>query len=156
MRKHGGLMVPTPVQAAAAAALGDDEHVVEQRALRPPPGQGAPRARGAGLVHDGGPSTFYLWLRAPREADDGWEIAADLAEAGTLVAPGDFYGEAGADHVRLALTITDDGSTSCVGRRGSPPSLRPVSTASRGDCTPWPTSSRPSPRSGRTATTSPR
>ena len=36
-------------------------------------------------------------------ADDGWEIAARLAHAGTLVSPGDLYGAAGADHVRLAL-----------------------------------------------------
>ena len=32
VRKHGGLMTPAPVQAAAAAALGDDEHVREQQA----------------------------------------------------------------------------------------------------------------------------
>ncbi len=56
-----------------------------------------------GLVHDGGPCLFYLWLRSERGADDGWEIAAKLAHAGTLVAPGDLYGAAGADHVRLVL-----------------------------------------------------
>ena len=34
-RKHAGMIVPAPVQAAMVAALGDDEHVVEQRlALR--------------------------------------------------------------------------------------------------------------------------
>ena len=32
VRKHAGLMVPAPVQAAAIAALGDDLHVDEQRA----------------------------------------------------------------------------------------------------------------------------
>src|SRR5262249_1628491 len=32
VRKHGGLMMPAPIQAAAAAALGDDAHVEEQRA----------------------------------------------------------------------------------------------------------------------------
>jgi aspartate/methionine/tyrosine aminotransferase len=32
MRRHAGLMVPGPVQAGAAAALGDDAHVKEQRA----------------------------------------------------------------------------------------------------------------------------
>src|SRR5205807_10335598 len=31
VRKHAGLMVPGPVQAAAVVALADDEHVEEQR-----------------------------------------------------------------------------------------------------------------------------
>lgn len=108
-RKHAGLIVPTPVQAAAAAALGDDEHVFVQR-------DRYERRRALminglaahGLIHDGGPARFYLWLRAAESADDGWEIAARLAEAGTLVAPGSLYGPAGADHVRLALSQTDE------------------------------------------------
>ena len=59
------------------------------RPLRAPPHADARRACAAhGLVHDGGPAPFYLWLRAAESADDGWEIAARLAEAGTLVAPG--------------------------------------------------------------------
>ncbi|MGZ6965840.1 MAG: aminotransferase class I/II-fold pyridoxal phosphate-dependent enzyme, partial [Acidimicrobiia bacterium] len=33
VRKHAGLIVPTPVQAAAAAALGDESHVDAQREL---------------------------------------------------------------------------------------------------------------------------
>lgn len=108
-RKHAGLMVPTPIQAAAAAALGDDEHVFVQR-------DRYERRRALmitglaahGLIHDGGPARFYLWLRAAESADDGWEIAARLAETGTLVAPGSLYGPAGADHVRLALSQTDE------------------------------------------------
>ena len=32
IRKHAGLMVPGPVQAAMTAALADDAHAVEQRA----------------------------------------------------------------------------------------------------------------------------
>ncbi len=31
-----------------------------------------------------------------------------LASLGILVAPGDFYGEAGRRHVRVALTATDE------------------------------------------------
>jgi aspartate/methionine/tyrosine aminotransferase len=104
-RKHAGLMAPTMVQAAAAAALGDDVHVEVQR------GRYAERRdllRDAlaphDLVHDGGDAVFYLWLRTADGADDGWEIAARLAhEAGLLVSPGDLYGALGADHVRLAL-----------------------------------------------------
>ena len=76
IRKHAGLMVPAPVQAAAAAALGDDDHVAEQRARYAAPrsvvldGLGA-----AGLVHEGGSSTFYLWLRGAGDAD-GWASGA--------------------------------------------------------------------------------
>jgi succinyldiaminopimelate transaminase len=104
-RKHAGFMVPTAVQAAAAAALGDDQHVDEQRARY---GERRAVVRDAlaehSLVHDGGDALFYLWLRAADTADDGWEIAARLAHgAGMLVSPGDLYGAAGADHVRLAL-----------------------------------------------------
>ncbi len=57
-----------------------------------------PALEARGLVHDGGPSTFYLWLRDSTGdgPSDGWAIAADLATTGLLVAPGDFYGEAGA------------------------------------------------------------
>jgi succinyldiaminopimelate transaminase len=105
VRKHAGLMTPAPIQAAAVAALGDDTHVAAQRAryLERRELMLAGLA-GLGLVHDGGPAPFYLWLRSEGEVDDGWELAARLAEAGTLVAPGSLYGPAGADHVRLALT----------------------------------------------------
>jgi len=120
LRKHGGMMTPAPVQAAAAVALGDDEHVVEQQlryARRR--AKALPALEARGLVHDGGTSTFYLWLRdATGEGRDGWAIAADLATTGLIVAPGDFYGEAGAAHVRVALTITDDALDLVVSRLG--------------------------------------
>jgi succinyldiaminopimelate transaminase len=109
VRKHGGLMTPAPVQAAAAAALGDDVHVREQQqryARRRAVAVSALEARG--LVHDGGPSTFYLWLRTREGSSDGWSITAELAATGLLVAPGEFYGDAGASHARMALTVTDD------------------------------------------------
>jgi aspartate/methionine/tyrosine aminotransferase len=104
-RKHAGLMVPVPMQAAAVAALGDDDHVNVQRARYAERRAFALDALAPlGLVHDGGPCSFYLWLRDNEAADDGWEIAAELAQtAGLLVAPGDLYGAAGADHVRVAL-----------------------------------------------------
>jgi succinyldiaminopimelate transaminase len=108
-RKHGGLMTPAPVQAAAAAALGDDEHVhVQQLRYAARRAAALPALEARGLVHDGGPSTFYLWLRDADGTRDGWEIAEDLATTGLVVAPGDFYGAAGRDHVRVALTLTDE------------------------------------------------
>jgi succinyldiaminopimelate transaminase len=108
-RKHAGLMVATPVQAAAAAALADDEHVADQRQRYEERRKlTLDGLRAHGLVHDGGPALFYLWVRAAESTDDGWELAARLAEAGTLVAPGSLYGAAGADHVRIALTQPND------------------------------------------------
>src|SRR5439155_6714866 len=109
VRKHGGLMMPAPVQAATAAALGDDAHVAQQReryARRR--AVALPALESRGLLHDGGSSTFYLWLRDADGARDGWAIADDLAATGLVVAPGDFYGSASTDHVRVALTLTDD------------------------------------------------
>jgi aspartate/methionine/tyrosine aminotransferase len=109
VRKHGGLMMPAPVQAATVAALGDDAHVDEQRARYARRRAVAlPALEARGLVHDGGSSTFYLWLRDADGTRDGWAIADDLATTGLVVAPGDFYGVASADHVRVALTLTDD------------------------------------------------
>ncbi|MEI8336935.1 MAG: succinyldiaminopimelate transaminase [Actinomycetes bacterium] len=104
VRKHAGLMVPGPVQAAAAAVLDDDEHVDIQRARyserRALMLDGLARH---GLSHEGGSALFYLWLRS-NDGVDGWTAAARLAESGFIVAPGDLYGAAGVEHVRLALT----------------------------------------------------
>lgn len=104
VRKHAGMMVPGPVQAAAAAALDDDAHVDEQleryRARRDLVLGALPAL---GLVHDGGPGTFYLWVRHEPGDLDGWALATAMAEAGTLVSPGDIYGPDGTGHVRLAL-----------------------------------------------------
>ncbi|MGH3910191.1 MAG: succinyldiaminopimelate transaminase, partial [Pseudonocardiaceae bacterium] len=38
------------------------------------------------------------------------------AEAGVLVAPGEFYGPTGARHVRVALTATDERISAAVQR----------------------------------------
>ncbi|HEX6310444.1 MAG TPA: succinyldiaminopimelate transaminase [Acidimicrobiia bacterium] len=109
VRRHAGMIVPTPVQAAAAAALDDDAHVDDQRERYRRRRLAALEAlAGFGLVHDGGPSTFYLWLRNVDGGGDGWAIASRLAERGLVVAPGELYGSAGVDHVRMSLTVTDE------------------------------------------------
>lgn len=108
VRKHAGFMVPGPVQVAAVAAWADDEHVDAQRARyasrlttmadalalvgveAPPPGGG-----------------FYLWAPAPD--GDAWALARRLAEqGGVLVSPGEFYGPAGAGHIRVAVVQPDE------------------------------------------------
>jgi aspartate/methionine/tyrosine aminotransferase len=109
VRKHAGLMVPSPVQAAAAAALADDAHVEVQRARYAERRALALDAfAGCGLVHDGGPALFYLWLSDAAGGADGWDVAARLAETGLLVSPGEFYGQPGARHVRVALVAPRD------------------------------------------------
>ncbi|MFP5346520.1 MAG: succinyldiaminopimelate transaminase [Actinomycetes bacterium] len=106
VRKHAGMMVPAPVQAAMTAALGDDDHVREQRArYERRRGVLLPALRSAGLRVDESEAGLYLW--ATRE-EDCWTTVGELAERGILVAPGAFYGEAGRRHVRVALTATDE------------------------------------------------
>jgi succinyldiaminopimelate transaminase len=104
-RKHLGLLTPAPVQAALVAALADDDHVTEQKAryarrralLRP-------AVEAAGLRVEHSEAGLYLWCTRDEPC---WETVAALADVGVLVAPGEFYGEAGARYVRLALTVSD-------------------------------------------------
>jgi succinyldiaminopimelate transaminase len=103
VRKHQGLMTPGPVQAAAVAALEDDTHVEVQRGRyqeRLEYLSGVLERWGVAAPLPGG--SFYLWAAAPD--GDAWGLARRLAaEGGALVSPGEFYGEAGASHVRIAL-----------------------------------------------------
>lgn len=108
VRKHTGMIVPGPVQAAMRAALDDDEHAREQKER-----YAARRARlraaldEAGWVITHSEAGLYLWAHHPDHAN-AWESVAELAKRGILAAPGDFYGVAGHRNVRLALTATDE------------------------------------------------
>ncbi len=114
VRKQAGMLVPAPVQAAMVAALGDDEHVRvvrERYAARRAALLPALAARG--LEVPASPAGLYLWATRGRE---GWQDVAELAGDGILVAPGSFYGPAGAQHVRVALTATDERVAAAVER----------------------------------------
>lgn len=114
IRKHGGMMTSAPTQAAVVAALGDDTHVREQReryAARRTDLRRALLAHGFRIEHS--EASLYLW--ATRD-ESCWTTVAHLAERGILVAPGDFYGPAGADFVRVALTATDERVRAAVER----------------------------------------
>jgi aspartate/methionine/tyrosine aminotransferase len=118
VRKHAGMLVAGPVQAAAAVALDDDEHASAQReryrrrlerfrailaAIEVP----APMPAGG----------LYLWVPAPgdttrpgggRDIEEltarSWAFTEGLAaDGGVLVSPGDLYGPQGAGSVRVAL-----------------------------------------------------
>lgn len=106
VRKHAGMMVPTPVQAAMVAALDDDAHEVEQRqryARRRTVLLEALRSADFSVEHS--QAGLYLWATRGEPCRD---TVAWLARLGILVAPGDFYGPGGAKFVRVALTATDE------------------------------------------------
>jgi succinyldiaminopimelate transaminase len=114
VRKHAGMMMPTPVQGAMVAALDDDAHERDQReryarrrhALMP-------AVRSAGFDVDHSEAGLYIWATRGEPCRDtvGW-----LAQRGILVAPGEFYGPRGAQHVRIALTATDERIDAAVER----------------------------------------
>jgi len=117
VRKHVGMMVPGPAQAAGAVALDDDHHVEQQRVvyqrrlermaqvLRAWSGIEVPLPAGG----------FYLWFHV----GDAWAFTERLArEGGALVSPGDFYGTAGAEYVRVAVVQPDERIDLVAGRLG--------------------------------------
>lgn len=114
VRKHLGFMLPTPVQSAMAAALADDAHVDQQRET-----YAARRAdlraalESAGFTVDHSEGALYLWATRGEPCRD---TIAWLAERGILAAPGEFYGVAGAQHVRIAFTATDERVAAAVER----------------------------------------
>jgi len=105
IRKHGGMMVPLPVQKAMTVALADNKHVAEQRArynarkdaLRP-------ALEAAGFTIEFSNAGLYLWCT---RNEDAWESVSWLAKRGILATPGSFYGVLGARHIRIAMTATD-------------------------------------------------
>ncbi|HEY9478027.1 MAG TPA: aminotransferase class I/II-fold pyridoxal phosphate-dependent enzyme, partial [Microbacteriaceae bacterium] len=106
VRKNLGLILPTPVQAAMIAALGDDEHVRAQREVyRRRRAKLRPAFESAGFRVDASEAGLYLWAT---RGEDAWETVSTMAEAGILVVPGTFYGEESSQHVRLALTVSDE------------------------------------------------
>lgn len=114
VRKNLGLQMPGPQQRAMIAALADDDHVAEQHARY------AARRRllkdaleASGFRIDHSEASLYLWAT---RGEDCWTTVADLAAMGILVAPGEFYGAAGREHVRVAFTATDERANAAVAR----------------------------------------
>ena len=102
IRKHVGMMVPGPAQAAAVVALDDDDHVAVQRERYASRLARMRTILGTWLdvevpAPDG---AFYLWV----DVGDGWAFAERLArEGGAIVSPGDFYGAVSGRFVRVAV-----------------------------------------------------
>jgi succinyldiaminopimelate transaminase len=105
-RKHIGMMMPWPVQETMRVLLSDDEHVVLQKrryAQRRIVARAALEASGCQIDHS--EAGLYLWVS---RGESCWDTVAWFAERGVLVAPGAFYGVAGEQHVRVALTASDE------------------------------------------------
>lgn len=106
IRKHLGMMVPLPVQRAMSVALADDEHVqLQAERYRRRRSALAEAIEKVGFEIEHSDAGLYIW--ATRD-EDAWESVDWFARRGILVTPGVFYGEAGARHVRIALTATDE------------------------------------------------
>jgi aspartate/methionine/tyrosine aminotransferase len=119
VRKHVGLLVPGPAQAAGIAALEDDDHVADQRARYHHRlelvAQVLTSWSGVDVVLPRG--GFYLWV----EVGDAWSFTEKLAsEGGALVSPGEFYGPLGGRHVRVAVVQPDDRLRLVAERLGVP------------------------------------
>lgn len=116
-RKHAGLIPPAPVQSAMIAALGDDAHVAQQRErYRARRERLRSALEGAGYRIDESTAGLYLWAS---RGEDAWSTIGRLADLGILAAPGSFYGDAGARHVRIALTATDERVAAAASRLAS-------------------------------------
>jgi hypothetical protein len=114
VRKNLGLQMPGPQQLAMKAALDDDVHVAEQHARYAARRTDLKAAlEGAGFRVDDSQGALYLWAT---RGEDCWRTVEALADLGILVAPGAFYGPAGAQHVRVAFTATDERVATAVRR----------------------------------------
>ena len=114
VRKHAGMMVPRPVQAAMEAAASDDAHVSAQAQVyvrRRTRLRAALEAAGMRIDHS--EAGLYLWATADEPSRT---TVRRLATLGVLVAPGEFYGPAGERHVRVALTAADERIDAAVER----------------------------------------
>lgn len=117
LRRHLGAMVPSPIQAAAAAALADDGHVLAQRSRYGKRREILMDALDDARVQVQSEAGLYLWCTRgePAMTSVDW-----FAERGILVAPGTVYGPAGAQYFRVALTASDERIESAAKRlRGS-------------------------------------
>ena len=105
-RKNLGMMVPGPVQAAPSSRSTTTSTWPGSGRATADAGSYLLTALGlAGVSVEHSEAGLYLWAT---RGEPCWETVAWFADRGILVAPGDFYGAAGARHVRIALTATDE------------------------------------------------
>ncbi|MEL4154332.1 succinyldiaminopimelate transaminase [Corynebacterium bovis] len=106
VRRHAGLMVPGPIQAAMTTALStDDQEILQKELYRSRRRVLADALHAAGFTVDRSEAGLYLWVT---EGAPCRETVDRFAAWGILVAPGEFYGPAGVRHVRIGLTGTNE------------------------------------------------
>jgi succinyldiaminopimelate transaminase len=89
------------VQRAGIAALADERHVEDVRAVYGRKREIlVPAFEEQGVRLAGGDATFFLWLAVDGPSEP---FARRLLDAGILVAPGAFFGRRGEGYVRMAL-----------------------------------------------------
>ncbi|WP_109528640.1 MULTISPECIES: succinyldiaminopimelate transaminase [Nocardia] len=116
VRKHSGMMVPFPIQAAMTAALSDDAHEAQQRERYRARREILRKAlEAAGFRIDHSEAGLYLWSTRGENCHTTLDW---LAKRGILAAPGEFYGPGCAEYVRIALTATDERIDAAVSRLG--------------------------------------
>jgi aspartate/methionine/tyrosine aminotransferase len=96
------------------AALGDSKHVSEQRdrynARRKTL---SPALESIGFKIEHSEAGLYIWCT---RGEDSWKSVEALAQLGILVTPGIFYGAVGSQHVRIAMTASDDAIADAAAR----------------------------------------
>jgi aspartate/methionine/tyrosine aminotransferase len=122
VRRHAGLIVAGPVQAAATVAWSDDAHVDAQRDRY---AHRLEMLRSAlldvGLQVEQPEGSFYLWASKPG-VTDGWALAGELGDrAGLVTSPGELYGGTALDHVRIATVQPDERLALVCARLGATP-----------------------------------
>jgi succinyldiaminopimelate transaminase len=114
LRKHLGVIVPSPNQAAGIAALDDDGHVMAQRSRYERRREMLSDALvETGFRIDHSEAGLYLWVSKDQECAQSVDW---FARKGILVAPGLFYGPNGKQHVRVSLTASDEHVAAAVDR----------------------------------------
>lgn len=114
VRKHAGMMVPLPIQKAMTVALSDETHVAEQRArYNARRAKLVPALEAAGFEIEYSNAGLYIWCTR-KESD--WDSVSWLANLGILATPGNFYGELGKSHIRIAMTASDQQITEAATR----------------------------------------
>jgi succinyldiaminopimelate transaminase len=105
LRMHAGMMMPLPTQQAVIAALGDYQHVKDEKDIyRNRRDVLLAAVKTYGFELSDSEAGLYLWATL---GEDCWDTVEKMAKLGIVVVPGSFYGEYATKHVRFSLTASD-------------------------------------------------